>query len=185
MASRLSVMIKELETHMIDKCDEVYLAMRRDYNSVLGGGDVPRDGEILPKTQRLVRREMMRIIDGVEKVFSKIAGLEVKDEEDEGEEKEKAHGDQGEDGGFVGKEEDDEDLKVKREASPSTQLEEDETPHAGSSADEPTAGEASDGESETKRESSEDEERLSEPIHAQGKSEDSNESDDYAASGSD
>lgn len=116
--ARLSVMLKELEVSMNDKADEVYLAMRRDYNSVLGGGDVPQTSEILPKTQRLVRKEMMRIIDGVEKTFMKIVGLEVQDDDDE----EDSHR-------VVGKseeEEEDEDSKVKRETTPSEQSEDHE-----------------------------------------------------------
>lgn len=114
---RLSVMLEELEVDMNDKADEVYLAMRRDYNSVLGGGDVPQNGEILPKNQRLVRKEIMRIIDGVEKIFMKIAGLEVKDEDDE--DKHSFPSNDGKDGGRVVSkhEEKDEDSKVKRETT--------------------------------------------------------------------
>ena len=118
--SRLSVMFKELEVYMNDKADEVYIAMRRDYNSVLGGGDVPQNGEILPKTQRLARKEMMRIIDGVEKIFRKIAGLEVKDEDDE--DKHSSHSNDDEDEGRVGKQEENEESEVKRETTPSGQL---------------------------------------------------------------
>lgn len=121
--SRLSVMLKELEVYMNDKADEVYIAMRRDYNSVLGGGDVPQNGEILPKTQRLVRKEMMRIIDGVEKIFREIAGLEVKDEDDEEGDQHSCHSNDDEDEGrVVGKKEEDEDSDVKRETTPSGQL---------------------------------------------------------------
>lgn len=122
--TRLNVMLRELEAFMNDKADEVYIAMRRDYNSVLGGGEGPQNGEILPKTQRLVRKEMMRIIDGVEKVFEKVAGLEVKDEHDEDENI--AHnGDDEHEGRAFGKEED-EDSKAEREASPSSQVEDQE-----------------------------------------------------------
>ncbi|KAF6221297.1 hypothetical protein HO133_002152 [Letharia lupina] len=152
--TRLSVMLKELEVYMNDKADEVYIAMRRDYNSVLGGGEVPQNGEILPKTQRLVRKEMMRIINGVEKVFQKIAGLEVKDEDDE-DNNNVAHSSDDEDGGrVVRKKEEGENTKVKREASPSRQLEDQ------ASLDEPMAGPDSDCESKTKLESPEAQERL-------------------------
>ena len=151
--SRLSVMLKELEVYMNDKADEVYLAMRRDYNSVLGGGEIPRNGEILPKTERLVRKEMMRIIDGVEKVFSKIAGLEIKDEDTE-EDQRYAHNSDDDDGNLaIGKKEEDEECKIKREASPSRQFGE-------TSPDEPVADQTSDPESETDAKSTEIEERL-------------------------
>lgn len=145
--SQLSTMVKELEVNMNDKTDEVYLAMRRDYNAVLGGGEVPQNGEILPKTQRLVRKEMMRIIDGVEKLFSKIAGLDFDDEDEE----EKAAHDSAEDDGNrpVGKKEEDE-YSVKGDASPSMQLSDQAIPSLAASADQSRADEDSDRESETK-----------------------------------
>ena len=67
--NRLNAMVKGLESTMLDKVDEVFIMVRRDYNSVLGEGEVPQTGELLPKTQRLVRKEIMRIIDGV-RIFS-------------------------------------------------------------------------------------------------------------------
>ena len=156
--SRLSIMLKELEAFMNDKADEVYLAMRRDYNSVLGGGEVTQNGDILPKAQRLVRKEMMQIIDGVEKLFSKIAGLEFTDDDDEHDEK-IAHSSDDEDGSpAIGKEEEDEDPPIKGEASPSSQAE-DREQSLRETSDEPKMDQKSDFESETKL-SSEAEERL-------------------------
>ena len=121
--SRLSIMLKEQEAFMNDKADEVYLAMRRDYNSVLGGGEIPQNGEILPKAQRLARKEMMHIINGVEKVFSTIAGLEFKDQDDDDDEGKKvAYNSDDEDGSpVIVKKDEDEDLQIKRESSPSSQ----------------------------------------------------------------
>ena len=158
--SLLGIMLKELKVYMNDKADEVYIAMRRDYNSVLGGGEVPRPGELLPKTQRLARKEMIRIIDGVEKVFSRIAGLDFKDEDDEAE---KSSDDEGGVLG-VGKKEVDEDLKVKREASQET------------SPDESTANGDSDSESESKVKSAGDHERLNDSVGAKVESGDSDDS---------
>ena len=158
--ARLSVMLKELDVYMNDKADEVYIAMRRDYNSVLGGGDVPQNGEILPKTQRLVRKEMMRIIDGVEKIFKKIAGLEVKDEDDE-EDKHSSHSNEDEDGGRVaGKKDEDDDSKVKRETTPSGQAVDQEQLERETSPNEPMADADSDRESETNLKGAEAHERL-------------------------
>ena len=169
--SRLSVMLKELEVYMNDKADEVYLAMRRDYNSVLGGGEIPRNGEILPKTERLVRKEMMRIIDGVEKVFSKIAGLEIKDEDTKEDQKYAHNSDDDNDGNpAIGKKEEDEECKIKREASPSSQFGE-------TSPDEPVADQTSDPESETDAKSTEIEERLDDESDS-GESEDGSASSD-------
>ena len=157
--NRLSIMLKELEVHMNDKADEVYIAMRRDYNSVLGGGEVPRSGEMLPKTQRLARKEMMRVIDSVEMVFKKVAGLAMEDgegkkqeEDDEEEVKYASHNSGDENGGrIVGKIEEDEDT---RETTPSWQFADREQTKRESSPEEPmqNAGTDSDSESETKSE---------------------------------
>lgn len=77
----LSRMMTAIEETMNNKSDEVFLMMRRDYLAALGGPDLAQ-GEVMPKWQRLMRREVMKIIDGSEKVFKRIAGLEVDDEED-------------------------------------------------------------------------------------------------------
>ncbi len=82
----LQKMVKNLQEILDEKADEVFLAMRRDYRSVLGGGDLPQ-GEILPKAERLMRRAIMDKIDKVEKIFRRVAGLEA-DEDEEDSEKE-------------------------------------------------------------------------------------------------
>ncbi|CAF9943183.1 MAG: hypothetical protein ALECFALPRED_010769, partial [Alectoria fallacina] len=177
--TRLSVMLKELEVYMNDKADEVYIAMRRDYNSVLGGGEVPQNGEILPKTQRLVRKEIMRIVDGVEKVFMKVAGIEVKSEEEcDGEDKEVARHDDNEDGGRVVKKEE-EDSKVKGETSPSlSQIGGQEQPNREEPSDVPMADADSDQESGRKLKSAEAQERSDGLVGAKGDSDsDSGDSD--------
>ena len=51
-------MLEELEVSLNDTADEVYLAMRRNYSSVLDGGDVPQHGKILPKMQRLFAAQL-------------------------------------------------------------------------------------------------------------------------------
>ena len=181
--SRLSIMLKELEAFMNDKADEVYLAMRRDYNSVLGGGEVPQNGEILPKAQRLVRKEMMQIIDGVEKVFSKIAGLEFIDEDDDKNEQ-VAYSSDDEDGSpAIGKKEEDEDPLIKGEESPSSQAGDREQSFRETS-DESVMDQKSDVESETKL-STEAEERLDDGGRVKVESGDSFGSESSAGSESD
>ena len=78
---------EEVKGDLDDKVDEIFIQMRRDYRSVLGGGDVPQDGQLLPKAQRLVRKEILRLIEGVEQKFNRVAGLEVEDDGEEAEEK--------------------------------------------------------------------------------------------------
>lgn len=81
----LQKMVRSLQEILDEKADEVFLAMRRDYRSVLGGGDLPQ-GEILPKAQRLMRKEIMGKINKVDKIFRRVAGLEVEDDQEDSDE---------------------------------------------------------------------------------------------------
>ena len=120
----LDSMVKEVGAIIDEKADEVFVQIKRDYRAVLGGGDVQQDGEILPKTQRLVRKEVMRIIDGVEKVFMRVAGLMVEENEDDqdGEGGESVSDSEGGDGNEEGAGGNNNYAAVKREASPSSQF---------------------------------------------------------------
>ena len=80
----LKQMVKTLQETLDEKADEIFLAVRRDYRSVLGGSDLPQ-GEILPKAQRLMRKEVMGKIEKVEKTFRRVAGLEVEGDKQNGE----------------------------------------------------------------------------------------------------
>lgn len=91
--SLLQQMVRTLQQTLDERADEVFLAMRRDYRSVLGGGDLPQ-GELLPKAQRLMRKEVMDKINRAERIFKRVAGLEVEDDADEeGEDVLTGHGD--------------------------------------------------------------------------------------------
>jgi len=83
VADRLRAMIRRTKEELDEKVDEIFLAMRRDYRSVLGGGDVQQEGQLLPKAQRLVRKEVLHIIRGVEKKFRRVAGFEQEESEEE------------------------------------------------------------------------------------------------------
>ena len=78
---RLNKMGKDVENTMNDKADEVFVLIRRDYRSVLGGGDMPQ-GQLLPKAQRLLRKEILTIVAGVEQLFDKIALGEFQEVDD-------------------------------------------------------------------------------------------------------
>ncbi|MCJ1284331.1 hypothetical protein MMC26_003662 [Xylographa opegraphella] len=86
---KLKAMLRGVEETMSNKADEVFIAMSRDYRSVLGGGDVPH-GEMMPKWQRAMRREVKGVINKAEKIFKRIAGMEVEDDEDDEDESEVA-----------------------------------------------------------------------------------------------
>ena len=78
-------MVKEAEESTADKTDEVFVQIARDYRSVLGGQD-PRQqqqGEVLPRVQRLVRKEIRKLIGGVERRMKRAIGIEVEDEDEE------------------------------------------------------------------------------------------------------
>ena len=75
---RLIKMVRDTGETMSDRMDEVFVAMRRDYRSVLGGGDT--QGEVLPKSQRLLRKQVMTTLDGVEQLFKMALGQAADDD---------------------------------------------------------------------------------------------------------
>ena len=83
--NKLVDLVREVEELMKDKADEVFINIKRDYRVALGGHDVQRDGEMLPRTQRAVRKEIKHILDGAEEAFMIAVGLERK-EDDRGKE---------------------------------------------------------------------------------------------------
>lgn len=125
---RLKEMLKHVEELMGDKTDEVFTQMRRDYRSIIGGGDIPQDGQMLPKDQRLARKGVMKVIQGVEKAFMKVAGLITDEEDDDKENNDPASqsDDEDEGGQAPSTKEDARDPELKREDSPSDQLSRDE-----------------------------------------------------------
>ena len=80
---QLQLLVSEAEEMLSEKIDEVFFQVKRDYRAVLGGGDQPKEGEILPKLQRQARKETMRSIESAEKMMRRVVGLEVDAEEDE------------------------------------------------------------------------------------------------------
>ena len=79
---RLQNLVRRVEESMSNRVDEVFLAMRRDYRSVLGGGEDVQN-QVLPKAQRLMRKEVMRTIEGVESIFMKVMDGETDEMESE------------------------------------------------------------------------------------------------------
>lgn len=68
---RLEALVKQVEAMMSERVMEVFVAMRRDYRSVLGGAEETQ-GELLPKAQRLMRKEVIRILADVERMFTDV-----------------------------------------------------------------------------------------------------------------
>ena len=76
----LEQLVKTVEEQLGDKTEEVFVSMRRDYRAVLGAGDV-KEGEMLPRPQRLCRKEIKSIIGGIHKIFEKVVNGELDEDE--------------------------------------------------------------------------------------------------------
>lgn len=68
---RLEALVKQVEAMMSERVMEVFVAMRRDYRSVLGGAEETQ-GELLPKAERLIRKELIRILGDIEGIFTDV-----------------------------------------------------------------------------------------------------------------
>ena len=77
VTEKLVGLIGEVEELMKEKADEVFVNIKRDYRVGLGGHDMRQNGGILPRTQRAVRKEIKRILDGAEDVFMKALDLKI------------------------------------------------------------------------------------------------------------
>ena len=67
---QLNKMLQAAEEAMSNRADEVFVTMRRDYRSILGGQNVPQ-GEVMPKWAKEMRKEVMKLIDSVEEHFTR------------------------------------------------------------------------------------------------------------------
>ena len=82
---RLSQAIRSVEESMLNRADEVFIAMSRDYRSVLGGRNASQ-GELMPEWQRSMQNDIMNITDSAEAIFQRAAGIYVEGEINEGNE---------------------------------------------------------------------------------------------------
>lgn len=82
---RLEALVKQVEAMMSERVMEVFVAMRRDYRSVLGGAEESQ-GELLPKAERLMRKEVIRILEDIERMFTDVLDGKVGENADLGEE---------------------------------------------------------------------------------------------------
>ena len=67
--TKLKAMLRQVEELMGNKADEVFVAISRDYRSVLGGSDAPQ-GEMMPRWQRTMRKEVKTVINRAEKILT-------------------------------------------------------------------------------------------------------------------
>ena len=77
----LRKVLRGVEELMENKAEEVFQMMKLDYCAVLGGGvDIPQ-GQVAPRWQREMRGSVMKLINSAEKIFKRVAGIEVEDDE--------------------------------------------------------------------------------------------------------
>ncbi|KAL9044214.1 MAG: hypothetical protein Q9214_002635 [Letrouitia sp. 1 TL-2023] len=81
--SQLLQLINGQQNILSDKVDEVFITVRRDYRTALGI-DQSSHEQLIPKTQRLMRQDVLVIIEDVEKIFRRVVGLEEVKEEESG-----------------------------------------------------------------------------------------------------
>lgn len=74
---------------MLAKADDVFLSMKRDYSSAIIGSH-SATGRELPRDQRIMRNEVLKIITGSEKIFKRVVGLEPGEDEQDGVDQEPA-----------------------------------------------------------------------------------------------
>lgn len=78
---RLEALVKQVEAMMSERVTEVFVAMRRDYRSVLGGAEETQ-GELLPKAERLMRKNLIRILEHIEQMFTDVLHGKVEENAD-------------------------------------------------------------------------------------------------------
>lgn len=78
---RLEALVKQVEAMMSERVMEVFVAMRRDYRSVLGGAEETQ-GELLPKAERLMRKDLIRILEDIKRMFKDVLGGKVGENSD-------------------------------------------------------------------------------------------------------
>jgi hypothetical protein len=79
----LEGLMESVEENMLAKADDVFLSVKRDYSSALIGGQSATE-EALPRDQRIIRKEVLEIITGSERIFKRVIGLEPEEDEQDG-----------------------------------------------------------------------------------------------------
>ncbi|KAF1980770.1 hypothetical protein K402DRAFT_343737 [Aulographum hederae CBS 113979] len=67
----LDDMRKGVQDYMETRADQIYMAMQKDYMTVMGGQNLPK-GYVMPKEERALRRQLISIIEASDDTFRKI-----------------------------------------------------------------------------------------------------------------
>lgn len=68
-------LVKDIEDFLLGKADEVFISVKRDYESVVLGRRADAAHQ-LPREQRQIRSDVNDIVEGTELIFKKVVGLE-------------------------------------------------------------------------------------------------------------
>ena len=72
--SIITKMLKDVEEDLLDKTDKIYMAMEKEYTSIVLG-ETDRDF-VLTREQRAIRKHLLEILDSAELMFKRAVGLE-------------------------------------------------------------------------------------------------------------
>lgn len=61
--NRLISMCEQVEQKMAARADEVFVSMQRDYTEVISGTALPQGQKVMPKWERKMRAEMLKVLE--------------------------------------------------------------------------------------------------------------------------
>jgi hypothetical protein len=91
--SLIDKLLKGTREQLLEKVDAVYLAIEREYTSVVIGQDTGSSGA-LPREQRVLRKNVLEIVDSADLKFQQAVGLAPPDEDGKDEKESSAEPDE-------------------------------------------------------------------------------------------
>lgn len=76
----LKELLNEVKEGLLEKVDTIYVAVEREYSSVVLGHGSNTSAAGLPREQRAMRKNVLEIVDGAELIFKRAVGLEPEPE---------------------------------------------------------------------------------------------------------
>lgn len=77
---QLTAMLKEVKKSLMEKMDEIFMSVKRDYTGVVVGQEAGDQTQLLPREQRSLRKGVLDVVDGAELAFKRAVGLEPEEE---------------------------------------------------------------------------------------------------------
>ena len=76
----LTAMLKEVKKSLMEKIDDIFMSIKRDYTGVVVGQEASDQAQLLPREQRSMRKTVLDIVDAAELAFKRAVGLEPEEE---------------------------------------------------------------------------------------------------------